>query len=642
MGTPAVERKHLEKVKIYEEWIRRPSGLPRFLVEEQIAKKYSLSVSTVRRYIRDIDEHGYQPPARSRQGRKITAWDPEALVLLKGFYLGAQRDAGRCTMRNAYNKTVQAAREKGLKVGSEQSAYTHLRDVHSLLLTYASGGSRALDNIFYIARDLSRLAPMQVIVGDQHVFDYWVEYNGSYIRPQCYLWLDMRTRLVYGVDFEPGAYNYRTVARALKMGVIRFGKFGSTYNDNGSAERSARIDRLVNALQTYGMAYQDSADLYRTQNGEYVVEDTQGDVVAAVPNLKEWRRENRRMFAQVKNAKAKPIERFFHTLEILLSDMVLPGYVRDITASAAEDEEAGRRLTWQKERGYILSYEEFICKVKDAIVRYENRNHAGLKRSPLDELRYAQEREGWEPSWLDQNDIRHIFLESDKRIVRGNRIRIDNNTYVGPDLTQEMIRENRSNLAGLAGLKVEVFYDPDDPTAGAWAVDPRNGETIYLTPEERINPFNSDEVELQIASKRSNMRAVSLSFREAAAGAGKILTSSEYKPRIEAQRTSQKAAEAKTAKAAQISSMSDEEFNAAVAISSRLAQEQKERVKQHAVYPTPLKRYQAILDIILRGEDLSPGDRLFKAEYESRMGPEEKTRWNVYINLNQGVTHGLG
>jgi putative transposase len=544
-------------------------------------------------------------------------------------------------MRNAYEKTVQAAQEKGLKVGSEQSAYTHLRDIHSLLVTYAAGGSRALDNVFYIARDLSRLEPMQVSVGDQHIFDYWVTYNGKYIRPQCYLWLDMRTRLVYGIDFEPGGYNHRTVARSLKMGIIRFGKFGSTYNDNGSAERSARIDHLVSALQTYGMSYQDSAGLYRTQSGEYVVENPLGEVIAAVPSQKEWQREHRRMFAQVKNAKAKPVERFFQTLEVLLSDLVLPGYVRDITATAAEDEEAERRLTWQKERGYILSYDEFIGKVKDAVVRYANRNHAGLKRTPLDELRYAQEKEGWEPSWLAPNDIRHIFLESDKRIVKGNRVRIAERNYIGPDLTPEMIKENRHNLVGLSGLKIDVFYDPDDPEAGAWAVGPRNKETIYLTPENRIDPFNSDELSQELASKRSNMRTVSASFREASVAAGKVLTSPEYKPLIEAQNTAQKAAETKTARAALTASLSDDEFNAAVAVSNRLAKEQSDQVKRQAVYSATHKRYQAILDIILRGENLTPGDRLFKAEYESRMEKKEKTRWDVYINLNQGVTHGL-
>jgi putative transposase len=634
MKKPAGETKHILKVKVYEEWLRRPCGMPRFLVEQRIAEQYHISVSSVRRYIRDIDKYGYTPLVRPRQGRRVFAWDPAALDFMKAFYLAARRDAGYCTMRNAYLRTVAAAKEKGWKVGSEQSAYTHLRDIHSLLLTYASGGARALDNIFYIARDLSRLAPMQVIVGDQHIFDYWVLYEGRYVRPQCYLWLDMRTRLVYGIDFEPGAYNHRNVARSLKMGILRFGKFGSTYNDNGSSEKSGQIDRLVGALQTYGMAWRDTTELYRTQNGEYAVEDPRGGIAATVPSLREWRRENRRMYALVKNAKTKPVERFFLTLETLLRDMVMPGYVRDMTASAAEDEEADRRLTWQKERGFIFSYEEFIGKVKEAIIRYENRPHAGIKRTPLDELRYAQENESWEPNWIDPADIRHIFLESEPRRVRGNRIRIAGIDYVGPDLTAEMIRENRHNLAGLSGLKVEVFYDPDDLGAGAWAVDPRTGETIYLVPEDRIDPFNSAELSRQLESKRGNMRTVSAAFREASSAAGQVLSSPVYKPLADARTAALKAAGTKAERGAITASLSDEAFNAAVAVAGRLAKEQGERVKRQAVYATPLKRYQAILDVILSGGDLPPPDRLFKAEYEHRMGEEEKTRWDVYRNLN--------
>jgi putative transposase len=424
------------------------------------------------------------------------------------------------------------------------------------------------------------------------------------------------------------------------MGIMRFGKFGSTYNDNGSAEKSGRIDHLVSALQTYGMSYRDTPELYRTQNGDYAVENPDGGLVATVPNLQEWRRENRRMYALVKNAKAKPIERFFLTLETLLQDRVMPGYVRDITASAAEDEAAARRLDWQKERGCLFSDEECISKVKEAIIRYENRPHAGRKRTPLDELRYAQEKESWEPNWIDPADIRHIFLESETRKVRGNRVQIAGINYVGPDLTPEMLLENRHNLAGLSGLKIEVFYDPDDLDAGAWAMDPRSGETIYLVPEDRIDPFNAAELSQQLESKRGNMRAVSAVFRETTAAAGKVLSAPEYKPLIEAQRAAHKAVETKTERKAITASMSEADFNAAVAVANRLVKEQGERVKRQAVYSTPHKRYQAILDVILRGEELSPADRLFKADYESRMGEEEKTRWDVYIQLNQGVSHG--
>ena len=627
------DKKHQAKVQVYEEWLCRPAGIPLLQAERQIAAKFGVSQSTVRRYVREIGENGYQPVLKPRQGRTVYAWDQEAIDFMKGFYIAARREAGYCSRRNAYNKTVEAARLKGWKVGSEQSAYVHLRDIHAMLLTYVKGGTRALDNIFYIARDLGALEPFQVVVGDQHKFDFWVLHNGGYIRPQCYAWLDMRTRLVYGIAFEPGDYNHRTVARALKMGVIRFGKFNSTYNDNGAPEKSGAVDRLVNALQTYGMSFKDNSDLYRTDGGEYAVEDTSGNVIATVDNVREWRRENRRMYAQVKNAKAKPIERFFRTLELLLQDMVLPGYVRDITAPAAEDEEAERRLTWHKQSGYILRYEEFVEKTKEAIVRYENRGHAGLKHSPLEELRLAGE-QGWQPSRIDEAGIRHIFLESVKRIVNGNRVRIGDTNYVGPVLTREMLTGNRNNLAGLSGKKIEVCYDPDDPDAGAWAIDPRDGQAVYLTPEDRIDPFNAKDLSEQLSKKRSSIKAVTGAYRDTVAAAGKVLASSQYKPLVEAKAAADKTVADKTAREQQAAAMSEEEFETAVAVASRLAEEQREQVKRRPVYATSMKRYGAIIDMILRGGEPPDEDKAFKAEYEARMGPQEKIQWQVYINFN--------
>lgn len=524
-------------------------------------------------------------------------------------------------------------------MGSEQSAYVHLRDIHAMLLAYVKGGARALDNIFYIARNLGALEPFQVVVGDQHVFDYWVLYNGGYIRPQCYAWLDMRTRLVYGMAFEPGAYNHRTVARALKMGVTRFGKFNTTYNDNGTPEKSGATDRLVAALQTYGMLFKDTAELYRTPEGAYALEDDTGAVVAVKEDSRAWHKANRRMYAQVRNAKAKPIERFFLTLELLLQDMVLPGYVRDITAPAAEDEEAGRRLEWQKTNGYILHYGEFVEKVKEAVVRYENRDHAGLKRSPLEELRLAGE-QGWKPSRIDDAGIRHIFLESKKRMVNGNRVRIEGVNYVGPTLTREMLTGNRHNLAGLSGRKIEVCYDPDDPAAGAWAIDPRDGQPVYLTPEDRIDPFNAKDLSGQLAQKRSSIKAVTGVYREAAAAAGKILTSSEYQPRVEAKAEVDKAAADKAAGARKIAALSEEDFSAAVA--SRLAREQHERAGRQLVYASPIKRYQAILDMILRGQEPSDEDKRYKAGYEDRMGDKEKIQWKIYFDFNNPGSRDKG
>jgi putative transposase len=248
----------------------------------------------------------------------------------------------------------------------------------------------------------------------------------------------------------------------------------------------------------------------------------------------------------------------------------------------------------------------------------------------MDELRKAREEEGWEPSRINDNDIRHIFLESERRMVKGNRVTIAGLNYVGPVLTKDMVRENTNNLAGLSGQKVDVYYDPEDLGAGAWAIDPRTGKPIYLALEVKVDPFNTEAVAHHIEEKRSSMKAVSGTFRETTAFAGKVLTSPEYKPLIESQAAAKKAIADKTAAA---DAMTDEEFQSA--IGSRIVQEQGERARRQAVYSTPMKRYQAVLDIILSGGELSSHDRLFKADYESRMGEIEKTRWQVYIDFQQ-------
>jgi putative transposase len=449
----------------------------------------------------------------------------------------------------------------------------------------------------------------------------------------------MRTRLVYGIAFEPGAYNRRTVARALKTGITRFGKFNTTYNDHGAPEKSGAIGRLVAAPQTYGTRFKDTAELYRTPEGAYALEDEAGAVAAVEEDSRAWHKANRRMYAQVKNAKAKPIERFFRALEPLLQDMVLPGYVRDLTAPAAEDEEAARRLEWQKANGYILRYEEFVEKVKEAILRYERRGHAGLKHPPLEELRLAGE-QGWKPSRIDDAGIRHIFLESQKRTVNGNRVRIGNTNYVGPVLTREMLAGNRHNLAGLSGRKVEVCYDPDDPAAGAWALDPRDGQPACPTPEDRVGPFNARDLSGQLAKKRSSIKAVTGAYREAAAAIGKVLASTEYRPRVEAKAAADKAAADRAAGARKTAALSEEDFSAAVA--SRLAREQHERAGRQLVYASPAKRYQAILDMILRGDEPSEEDKRYKAGYEDRMGDKEKIQWKIYFDFNNPGSRDKG
>ncbi|MGI0510551.1 HTH domain-containing protein [Treponema denticola] len=621
-------KKHREKVAVFEAWQTRRPGLTVRMAEEELSDRFGLSVSTVRRYIKEIRENGYLPVEKPKQGRSVFAWDNEALSFLKAFYLAVQRDVGYCTVRNAYNQTCKVALEKGWAVGSEPSAYKHLKTLSTLLIDYTQGGRRALDNLFYIARDLSTLKPFEVVVGDQHRFNFWVvDSKGKKFRPECYAWLDMRTRLPYGVSFEAGPYNFRTVARALRQGLIRFGKFGSTYNDNGKPETAKKIDWLVEALQTFGMKFTDEAELFKTEDGHYALEDESGAVIAMADTCEVWHKKNRRIFARVKNAKTKPIERFFSTFEQLLLDRFLPGYVRNIKASAAEDEEATRRLNWQEANGYLLHYEEFVEQANLALETYEQRLHSSLKHSPRDEMMKAIENEGWEPSRIKLEDIKALFMEPDHRIVRNNRITISGINYVGPNLTSEMVSQNRNNLAGLQGQRIEVRFDPDDPSSGVYAIHPVTGEAIFLTPEKRIDFFDEKAVAAAIEEKNANIRAVSESYSKAIKGFGKVITSSRYKNLEQGKKISNE----NEAKFLPDPELTDSDF--AQAVGERLTIVINASQNRQSVYSSERDRFDAILDAVMDGAVLSEADQAFKLKYEKNMSEDERLFFETKINL---------
>jgi len=621
---------------VYNDYQQRDALLPLKAVYESLSREHGVSVSSVKRYVSHIKVNGYQP--KQHQPRPITAWDAEALEFFKAFYLTARREVGYCTVRNAYNQTVCMAAQKGWKVGSEPSAYNYAREIHSTLKLYVKGGNRALDNLFYIARDLSGLRPFQIIVGDQHRFDFWViDSDGVYFRPECYLWLDMRTRLPYGIAFDRH-YTTRTVLRALKMGVINFGKFESTYNDNGSGEKAAVADYTIEQLQQYGMRFCDEGDLYRTETGAYVIEGADGKMLNVVKSRTEWKKQNRRIFANVKNAKTKPIERFFSTLEQILRDMLLPGAVIDAGADAATEEEASRRLEWQKSNGYILNFENFVRQVLAALDTYSRRVHGTLKRSPMDELKHAVEAEGWRKTLIQKEDLKYLFMERAYITVRGDRVTLNGKQYIGPNLTKEMIRTNRGNLAGLNRKKIEIRYDPEDLDSGVYAIDPRNNQAIFLTPVTPISMLDDDAASAALEQKRGNMKAVRETYKSMTADAPTLFDPEHFRElnvsRAVASGGSLPAPlPAGDSAPAPQPVISEEEFRSLVAAKITLEPEVRERSKP--VYTSTRHRYEALLATRNTGKKISAADLAFMADFESTMTDDLAEYFSVQTRMNK-------
>jgi len=626
----AATPKHSVKVAVYDDWQRRSPFLSKKEAAHELSVKYGVSVQTIYRYIEEIRRFGYAPRVKTRsQGRKIYAWSTEAIAFMQSFYLGMRQRVGYCTRRNAYRRTVQESEKMGWSYGSEQSAYLYLRDINSALELYASGGRRALDNMFYIMRDLSPLDPFQIVVGDQHRFDFWcLDDDGTLFRPECYLWLDMRTRLVYGIAFDRH-YNTSTVLRALRMGVQLFGKFGSTYNDNGSAECSGWADIVVEQLQLYGMRFgTDNADLYKLQDGRYVCEDADGNVLEYVQSREEWHRNNRRIFANVKNAKTKPIERFFSSLEKMLLDRCLPGYVKEVGMSAPEEEEATRRLQWQQKSGYILTYQEFVREVVLAIDDYQDRKHTSLDRSPKEELQNAIEG-GFRQIFLNQADIRYLFMNQTTVKVQGDRIRLNNRWYQGPALTQTMVLENRGSLVGLSGKKVFVRFDPEDPESEVYAIDPRDNRPIILSAIEKIPMLDNEAARQKLEYKNSQIKAVKGAFNAIAGNSHMLSDNTFARPYLEAKEAAQKADAVPSAPTAP-----QVEHSYASEIADRLVEEVQVKQKFKRVFTTDRDRFYDMLDQLIANKQLTAADIVFMAKYKATMTDQDLMYATQYLAQN--------
>ncbi|MBQ7619907.1 MAG: hypothetical protein IJS51_07230, partial [Treponema sp.] len=203
---PVTDKKFPLRAAVYDEFRKRSPLVSKAKAYEAIARKFNISVPTVQRYVRRMANGSMFALPAGRQGRHVFAWDDEALSFFTNFLLAAIKEVGGCTVRNAYRCAKAEAERQGWSIGSEASAYVHARNISPAMKMLAKGGQRALDNMFYISRDLSKLKPFQLIVGDQHIFDFWCENpyakgdKDKYIRAECYLWLDMATRLVYGIS----------------------------------------------------------------------------------------------------------------------------------------------------------------------------------------------------------------------------------------------------------------------------------------------------------------------------------------------------------------------------------------------------------------------------------------------------------
>lgn len=601
------------RLLIANKYTQRPAGISKTKWLQTVADWYHVSPATVRRIVAETSSHGNVE--KIRKNGRYSAWDEDAVAFLKGFWIAAKRQSNGDFPKEAAWKQCQAkAKEMGWRIGSRSSAYNILSEVHFLLNTYAVGGNRALDNYFYIARDLDSLHPFQMVVGDQHIFDYWIADYGTGLirRPECYLWIDMHTRLIYGIAFAEKSYNTDTVKQALRMGLYRWGRFEVTYNDNGSSECSKAATEMIDDLLKYGMEQKDYSDMFRAPDGTYVVEDEDGEIIDTLPTAAAWNRRCRRIYAKVKNAKTKPIERFFRSFEKRLDSRLLPGKCATPGASAAQDEVEQARLQHQKDKHLLLTMDEFIQVVLEELQAYEQERHSGLKMSPLEKLEQAISN-GFDLENRKFNSSYEIeLLVADKKLctVQRGRVLVDGVWYQGDELSSASGIIEDKGIYRYDGKRIEIRYNRHNPDFCFAIV---NGEARQLHRVKKIPMLDKDAMIEALTDKHLQMAAVRDAYYALTKPIGNVL----YRP--------PKPEVIKPAERVDDTPLLPEERRTS-------------KVVPHLpMHPSKRRRYQWCLDMLAAGAPLSDEDTAFVQTY--KQSDEYATYadyWQMYELKAQG------
>lgn len=301
----------------------------------------------------------------------------------------------------------------------------------------------------FIPRSYEDLRNREIFCGDHHEFDLFVHTrSGRLMRPWISAWLDLKTEVLVGwfISERP---NSQTIALAFRHAVLPkpegiMGLPESVYVDHGKDYRSHYLEGHTKRL---GRMQADSVDLFAHTNGLGIVDRRRMDGLWQGLGISV-------RHALPYNAQAKPIERFFGTVE---RDFVqdLPGWCAskvDLRPVDILKDQVVRHQMWLKgetENTPFLHIAEFALHFEKWLYeRYLRSPHSRLGRSPLE----AYRREYGAPMVLEERGLDILLMRAERRLIRRNGL--------------ELFERNRwywsEKLVGREGTHVGVRWDPRD------------------------------------------------------------------------------------------------------------------------------------------------------------------------------------
>lgn len=444
-----------------------------------ISRRYKVSKATVYRKMAAssgrLTIKNTSPDRSINKTIKSRSFSPEAVNWAITQYLGTPR----IIIKDLYIKLKREALSNGWGIGSLPALYRIINSIPTPMVACAMGGKRALETRFMpkMRRDLSFYHVQEVIVGDQHIFDYVViDDDGSTFVPEMYAWMDMRSRYWVGVSPSFGHYSSADIGLSLKE-ACKFGIPKVIYTDNGRPELSKYVTGLVAQLSGLTIKH-DSID-----------EDNDFDIST----------ENsvRHSKARPRTPRAKIIEsHFYHGMESLLMKRDLPGY-RHRSFDEFENERINKELSQLKREGKLLHYKEFWQEVLSVI---KEANQRTLTTENIIPEQYYFEHLPEAPLLrFDEETLDFIFLPSCRRRVRESSVQI---TLPGFGKCIYFSRD----LGAWTGKEIEIRFNVYD-NERIYALDPSSHKLIALPKLEReINPKDQEQVREKIRRNASFVR----------------------------------------------------------------------------------------------------------------------------------------
>lgn len=190
-----------------------------------------------------------------------------------------------------YKMMKKIGEEKGWVIPSYPTVYRYVSSLPDYQKRLREGKKSIEDNVFpYIERDYKKMKPGDWWVSDHHQLDVAVNLNGKIIFPWITAWYDMKSRKILSFIFVETP-NMNSINITLREAIRLYGKPKNVLIDNGKDYR-AKI-------------FQGGEQKIRILNKEEVIR-IKG--LYEVMGIKAH-------FAIPYNAKSKPIERWFKTLE---------------------------------------------------------------------------------------------------------------------------------------------------------------------------------------------------------------------------------------------------------------------------------------------------------------------------------------